>query len=178
MTFGGPFPTQTIQWFCGSVDSMQVTAEDGGRKIWSCLSNFAGPTWQSWSLPIICWYLHLTISQLHILIFDLTYLTEHNAGSFLISTIPPLTSNYSRLAQDSAIHLFSTGVFHPSSSDWISLALWSIHGSVALQASTNRAVDNWIRTVRTIPARLHYTSQIYTLIYLLHSEEMKAKRKP
>lgn len=71
------------------LNSMQVIAEDGGGKNWSNLSivphgNLGAPL----------------SSQLHIFIFDFTYLTENIAGSFIISTIPPLPSSYSRLPQD------------------------------------------------------------------------------
>lgn len=127
---------------------MQVIAEDGGRKNWSYLSDFASPAWKSWSSPTICWYLHLTLSQLHIFIFDFTNLTENTAASFIISTVPPLLSSRARLAQDYATHLFGTWVFHLSSSYGISLTPCSFCASVALQTSTDRAADNWTRTVR------------------------------
>jgi len=51
------------------LNSMQVIAEDGGRKKWSYLSNLACPAWKSCRSPTTSWYLHLTLSQHHIFIF-------------------------------------------------------------------------------------------------------------
>lgn len=99
------------------LNSMHVIAEDGGGKNWPYLSIFFVPH-GNLGAPLS--------SQLHIFIFDFTYLTENIAGSFIISTIPPLPSSYSRLPQDYAIHLFGIWVFHffhLSSSYQISLTL-------------------------------------------------------
>ena len=101
-----------------------------------------------------------------------------NAGRSIISTNPPSPSCHSRLAQDYAIHVFTTWVFHLTCSCWISLRLWSFYASVPLQTSADRAVDNWTRSVGTIPGRLHYTCKMYALVYLLHSHVIKAKCKP
>lgn len=90
------------------LNRMQVIAEEGGRKNASYLSNFACPAWKSWSSPTMCWYLHLTLSQLQIFIFYFAYLPENIAVSFTMATIPPLPSSRSRLAQDYVIHLLGT----------------------------------------------------------------------
>lgn len=131
------------------LNTMQVIAEEGGRKSWSYLSNFACCAWKFWSSPAVFWYLLLKLSQLHIFIFDITRLTENIAVSLIISTVPPLPSSqdYKNLAQDYKIHLFGMWVFCLSSSYWISLTLWSSYASVALPASADRAADNWTSTV-------------------------------